>query len=367
MSRRAFPAALTKKSEPIVSQILRPRIWVSRPLFGDIIDRLRAFFDVEVETEDRSWTPGEVAFKLHEKQGAMLGVADPVTAEVIAQSAQLRAVANVAVGYDNLDLAALTAAGIVATNTPDVLNEAVADFAWALLLATARRVGEGERYVRADHWRTPSYNLLLGAEVHGRTLGILGMGRIGQAIARRAAGFRMPVIYHNRSRLDPAIERECNASHAGREELLRAADFLVLVLPLTAQSRHSIGAAELALMKPSAILVNVARGGIIDDAALVEALAGGRLAGAGLDVFENEPALHPLLPTLDNAVLTPHIASASVDTRRAMTSLAVDNLIAALGFGPNAGRPPNVLNPDALSFRSRSRPDQTRMDADESG
>jgi gluconate 2-dehydrogenase len=327
---------------------MRPRVWVSRPLFGDIIDRLRAFFDVEIEAEDRAWTPGEVAFKLHDKRGAMLGVADPVTAEAIAQAPQLRAVANVAVGYDNLDIAALTAAGIVATNTPDVLNEAVADFAWALLLATARRVGEGERYVRADQWRSPSYNLLLGAEVHGRTLGILGMGRIGQAIARRGAGFRMPVIYHNRSRLDAAIERECNASHVGREELLRAADFLVLVLPLSAQNRHSIGAVELAMMKPSAILVNIARGGIVDDAALVEALSGGRLAGAGLDVFENEPALHPLLPTLDNVVLTPHIASASVDTRRAMTSLAVDNLIAALGFGPNAGRPPNALNPEVL-------------------
>ncbi len=327
---------------------VRPRVWVSRPLFGDIIDRLRAFFDVEIETEDRAWTPGEVAFKLHDKQGAMLGVSDPVSDAVISQAPQLRAVANVGVGYDNLDLATLTAAGIVATNTPDVLNEAVADFAWALLLATARRVGAGERYVRAGAWRGPSYNVLLGAEVHGRALGILGMGRIGQAIARRGAGFRMKVIYHNRSRLEAITERECNAEYVGRDELLRAADFLVLVLPLTAQNRHAIGTAELALMKTSAILVNIARGGIVDDAALVEALSGGRLAGAGLDVFENEPALHPLLPTLDNVVLTPHIASASVDTRRAMTSLAVDNLIAALGFGPNAGRPPNVLNPEAL-------------------
>jgi gluconate 2-dehydrogenase len=327
---------------------MRPRVWVSRPLFSDILDRLRAFFEVEVETEDRPWTPGEVAFKLNDKQGAMLGVSDPVTTEVIAEAPRLRAVANVGVGYDNLDLAALTAAGIVATNTPDVLNEAVADFAWALLLATARRVGAGERYVRAGAWRGPSYNVLLGAEVHGRTLGILGMGRIGQAIARRGVGFRMRVLYHNRSRLEAITERECNAEYAGRDDLLRSADFLVLVLPLTRQTRHSIGAAELALMKPSAILVNVARGGIVDDAALVEALSGGRLAGAGLDVFENEPALHPLLPTLDNVVLTPHIASASVDTRRAMTSLAVDNLIAALGCGPNAGRPPNVVNPEAL-------------------
>jgi glyoxylate/hydroxypyruvate/2-ketogluconate reductase len=329
----------------------RPRVWVSRPLFGDIIDRLREFFEVEMEALDRAWPPAEVARKLHDKHGAVLGVADPVGATAIAQAPQLRALANVAVGYDNLDLAALTAAGIVATNTPDVLNEAVADFAWALLLAAARRVGEGERYVRAGRWRSPSYNLLLGAEVHGRTLGILGMGRIGQAIARRGAGFSMPVIYHNRSRLDADVERDCKAEYVGRDDLLRRADFLVLVLPLTRESRHAIGATELAQMRPSAILVNIARGGIVDDEALVAALSGGRLAAAGLDVYENEPALHPALLSLDNVVLTPHIASASIDTRRAMTSLAVDNLIAALGFGPCAGRPPNVLNPDASSFR----------------
>jgi glyoxylate/hydroxypyruvate/2-ketogluconate reductase len=322
----------------------RPRVWVSRPLFDDIIDRLREFFDVEAEAEDRVWTPAEVGAKLRDKHGAVLGVADPVDAHVIAQAPLLRALANVAVGYDNLDLAALTAAGIVATNTPDVLNEAVADFAWALLLAAARRVGEGERYVRSGRWEGWSYRRLLGVEVHGRTLGILGMGRIGQAIARRAAGFAMPVIYHNRSRLDAAIERDCRASYVVRDDLFRCADFLMLVLPLSARSRHAIGAAELALMKRSAILVNIARGGIVDDAALVDALKQGRIAGAGLDVFENEPRLHPAFATLDNVVVTPHIASAGLDTRRAMTSVAVDNLIAALGCGPAAGRPPNVLN-----------------------
>jgi gluconate 2-dehydrogenase len=327
----------------------RPRVWVSRPLFDDIIDRLREHFEVEYESEDHAWTRAQVAEKLRDKHGAVLGVGDPVDAAAIAQAAQLRALANNGVGYDNLDVAALSAAGIVATNTPDVLNEAVADFAWALLLATARRVGEGERYVRADRWKGWSYRLLLGNEVHGRTLGIFGMGRIGQAIAARAIGFRMPVIYHNRSRLNESIERECKASYVSREELLRRADYLVLVLPMSAQNRHAIGAAELTLMKPTAILINVARGGIVDDAALVAALSEGRIAAAGLDVFENEPALHPTLPGLDNVVLTPHIASASTDTRRAMTSLAVDNLIAALGYGPHAGRPPNVINPDVLN------------------
>jgi len=332
----------------------RPRVWVSRPLFDDIIDRLREYFDVEAETADHMWSRMQVAEKLGDKTGALLTVADPVDAAAVAAAPRLRAVANTAVGYNNLDIAALTAAGVVATNTPDVLTEAVADFAWALLLACARRVGEGERYVRARRWQGISYHLMLGAEVHGRTLGIFGMGRIGQAIARRASGFRMPVIYHNRSRLDAATESEVGARYVNRDELLRSSDFLVLVLPLTAETRHVIGAVELASMKPGAILVNVARGGVVDDGALAAALRSGRIAGAALDVFENEPALLPELTTMDNVVLTPHIASASVSTRRAMTSLAVDNLIAALDRGPHAGCPPNVVNPDALA-RTRRR------------
>ena len=332
----------------------RQRVWVSRPFFDDLIERLREFFDVEAENNDRAWTPVDMAAKVRDKHGVLLGVADPLNAAAVSEATCLRAVANVAVGYDNLDLAALSGAGIVATNTPDVLNEAVADFAWALLLATARRVSEGERFVRAGAWREPSYRLLLGAEVHGRTLGILGMGRIGQAIARRASGFGMPVVYHNRSRLNASLESECNAVYVARNELLARADFLVLVLPLSAGTRHAIGAHELAAMKRSAILVNVARGGIVDDVALVDALRDGTIAAAGLDVFENEPALHPGLVALDNVVLTPHIASASIDTRRAMTALAVENLIAALGCGPHAGRPPNMLNPEVLA-RQRER------------
>lgn len=327
---------------------IRPRIWVSRPFFDDIVDRLREHFDVEAESVDRSWSPAEVGARLRDKQGALIGVSDPVDAAAITQAGSLKAIANAAVGYNNLDLDALTARGIVATNTPDVLNDAVADFAWALLLATARRVGEAERFVRAGEWRQASYHLLLGADVHGATLGILGMGRIGQAIARRASGFSMPVLYHNRSQLDAATEHDCKATYVGRDELLRRADFLVLVLPYTPENRHAIGAAELALMKPGAMLVNIARGGIVDDAALVKALQERRIAAAGLDVFENEPALDPAFLELDNVVLTPHIASASLRTRRAMVDLAVDNLIAALGCGPDAGRPPNALNPEAL-------------------
>jgi glyoxylate/hydroxypyruvate/2-ketogluconate reductase len=329
----------------------RPRVWVSRPLFDDIIDRLREYCDVDAETEDHTWTSTQIAEKLRDKHGAILGVSDPLDAGAIAHAPSLRAVANTGVGFNNLDLKALTSAGIVATNTPDVLNEAVADFGWTLMLATARRVGEGERYLREGKWRGVSYHLMLGAEVHGRTLGIYGMGRIGQAIARRAFGFDMPVIYHNRSRADAAIERECRATYVSRDELLKRSDFLILVLPLTPETRHAIGAAELAQMKRTSILVNIARGGIVDDAALIAALREKRLAGAGLDVFENEPKFNPEFTTLDNVVLTPHIASAATDTRRAMTSLAVDNLLAALDVGPQAGRPPNVVNPDALQAR----------------
>ncbi len=329
----------------------RPRVWVTRPLFDDIVDRLREHFEVECETLDREWSRAEMAQKLRDKAGAILGVADPVDASVLAHAPLLRAVANRGVGYNNLDVAALSQAGVIATNTPGVLDETVADFTWALMLATARRVTEAERFLRSGQWQGMSFHLMLGGDLHGRTLGILGMGRIGQAVARRAVGFRMPVLYHNRTRLDEATERDCAARHVDRETLLREADFLVLALPMNAQTRHAIGAAELAQMKREAYLINIARGGVVDDAALIEALAARRIAGAGLDVFEREPAVPPAMLALDNVVLTPHIASASLATRRQMASMAVDNLIAALGCGPQAGRPAHVINADSLLAR----------------
>ncbi|MEO5669847.1 MAG: D-glycerate dehydrogenase, partial [Ramlibacter sp.] len=230
--------------------------------------------------------------------------------------------------------------------TPDVLTETTADFGFALLMATARRVTESEHYLRAGKWQRWSYDMFSGSDVHGSTLGILGMGRIGQGIARRGAhGFGMTVIYHNRSRLAPELESQCKARYVDKEELLKTADHLVLVLPYSPSSHHAIGAAELALMKPTANLVNIARGGIVDDAALATALRERRIAAAGLDVFEGEPKVHPGLLTVPNVVLTPHIASATVPTRMAMARLAADNLIAFLIHGKAL----NPLNPEVLS------------------
>jgi gluconate 2-dehydrogenase len=322
----------------------RPRVWLARPLFADITGRLDQYFDVlRTSPIADEYSPHEVAACLREVDGALVTLVERIGAKEIAEAAKLRAVANVAVGHDNLDIPALRGRGIVATNTPDVLTETTADLGFALLMATARRIAEAERWLREGQWMKWSFDTLLGRDLHGSTLGILGMGRIGQGIARRAAGFGMRTLYHNRSRLPEAVENEVKAGYAGFDELLARSDHLVLVLPYSKETHHVIDAAALAKMKPTATLVNVARGGIVDELALADALANGRLAAAGLDVYEGEPAVRPELLALRNVVLTPHIGSATLATRRAMVSLAVDNLTAALGFGPDAGRPPNVI------------------------
>lgn len=327
---------------------IKPKVLVARAIFPDVIDRLSQYFDVDANQRDDVLSPDDLRARLADKAGVLSTASERIDAHVIGGAPNLRAACNMAVGYNNFDMAALNAAGIMATNTPDVLNETTADFGWALLMATARRITESERWLRDGHWQKWAYDMFMGADLHGATLGIIGMGRIGQAIARRASGFDMRVIYHNRSRLDAGIEQRCNATYASKEALLREADHVVLVLPYTPESHHTIGAAELALMKPTATLVNVARGGIVDDAALADALKARRIAAAGLDVFENEPSVHPALLDVPNIVLTPHIASASEATRRAMANLAADNLIAALGFGPHAGCPPCLLNPQVV-------------------
>jgi len=340
---------------------MRPRVWVSRPTFDDVIARLQPHFEVTAESVETKFSPAELAAKLADCDAAIVGLKERVGAAELAGAKRLRIVANLAVGHDNLDLAALGAAGIAASNTADVLNESVADYAWALLLGASRRMGAAERWLRAGHWHTTEFKGWLGTDVRGRTLGILGMGRIGQAIARRAQGFGMPVLYHNRSRLPEAVERECRARLVDKATLLCESDCLMLVLPLTPETRHAIGAAELAQMKPTAVLVNVARGGIVDDAALAAALREGRLAAAGLDVFEGEPRVHPDLLALGNVLLSPHIASATTDTRRAMTTVAVDNVLAFFGHGPHAGHPPNLLNPEALALAGVTFPTHPKL------
>ncbi|CAD6562704.1 2-hydroxyacid dehydrogenase [Paraburkholderia sabiae] len=322
------------------------KILVARPIFPDVIERLKQHFDVEWNNGD-VLPADELKRRIADKDGA-LTAGDVIDASVLAVAPRLRVVSNMAVGYNNFDMAAFNASNVLGTNTPDVLNESTADFGWALMMAAARRIAESEHWLRAGKWDKWSYDGFLGSDLYGSTLGVIGMGRIGQALARRARGFNMNVIYHNRSRVSPEIEGELNATYASKEDLLRLADHVVLVLPYSAESHHTIGAAELALMKPTATLTNIARGGIVDDAALAVALREKRIAAAGLDVFEGEPKLNPALLGVPNVVLTPHIASATEATRRAMANLAADNLIAALGEGPRAGRPPNPINPDVI-------------------
>ena len=318
-------------------------ILVARAIFPDVLDALSAHFKVESNQTDEVWSGAELSRRMQGKLGALTTGSERIDAALLQANPQLRIVANMAVGYNNFDVPAMTAAGVLASNTPDVLTETTADFGFALLMATARRITESEHFLRAGKWTKWSYDMFAGAEVHGSTIGIIGMGRIGQGIARRAAhGFGMNVIYHNRSRLSPELEAECKARYVSKQELLQTADHVMLVVPYSAESHHTIGAAELALMKPSATLVNIARGGIVDDAALAKALAAGQIAAAGLDVFEGEPQVHPDLLKVPNVVLTPHIASATVKTRRAMAQLAADNLIAYLTRG-QALTPLNTL------------------------
>ena len=312
-----------------MSNASKPRLLIVRAIFPEVLARLEQSFEVESNQEDIVLSPVELARRLQGKQAALTTTADRIDAALLAACRDLKICANMAVGTNNFDLPAMATSGVAATNTPDVLTETTADFGFALMMATARRISEGEAYLRAGRWTKWGYDLLAGSDVHGATLGILGMGRIGQGIAKRGAlGFGMKVTYHNRSRLSAELEAECQASYVSKDELLQTADHLVLVLPYSAASHHTIGAAELAQMKPTATLVNIARGGIVDDAALAKALKVGQIAAAGLDVFEGEPTVHPDLLDLPNVVLTPHIASASLSTRRAMANLAADNLLA---------------------------------------
>ena len=324
-------------------------ILICRRVFPDIVARLREHFEVEANDADDVWSRDELIRRLQGKDGVFVTGTQAVDAALLDACPKLRAVCSLAVGYNNIDVAACTAHGVAVTNAPGVLTETTADFGFALVMAAARRISESEAFLRRGEWTKWSVDLFAGSDVHGATLGILGMGRIGQAIARRGAhGFGMKVIYHNRSPLPADVAESLGARYVSREALLRDSDHLVIVVPYSAESHHLVGAAELAQMKPTATLVNIARGGVVDDVALAAALRAGRIAAAGLDVFEGEPAVHPDLLACRNVVLTPHIASASLPTRRAMASLAAENLICLLD--PAAGRPaPTLLNPEVLT------------------
>lgn len=326
---------------------MRQKILITRPLFPDVVDRLRQYFDVTVNDGPR-YTSEQLHAALQDMDGVMVAGGEKIDDSVVRGLPRLKALCVSAAGYNNVDVAALTRAGIIGTNSPGPADETVADFTWGLMIATARRLVEAAHWVQDGHWKGSAGSRWFGANLCDKTLGIMGMGRIGQAIARRAIGFRMKVIYHNRRRLDPAIEAECRAEYRGKEELLGQADFIVLAMPYTPENYHLIGAKELGLMRPSAMLFNIARGGLIDEAALALALKENRIAGAGLDVFEGEPVVYPGLMGLPNAVLTPHIAGGTAEAQHGLANLAADNLIAALGIGPLAGRPPSVFNPEVL-------------------
>lgn len=321
------------------------KVLIARRAPAAVVEKLAAQFDVDFHQGEAPLTPDELRARLQGKVGAYITGTERITAELLDACPDLRAVCTMSVGYNHIDLAACTVRRVLVTNTPDVLTESTADFGFALLMATARRMSEGERLLRDGRWKSWAWDFLAGSDVHGATLGILGMGRIGQAIARRGRfGFGMKVIYHNRSRLPADIEAELGASYLTKEALLRQADHLILVLPYSAESHHCIAAPELALMKPTATLVNIARGGIVDEDALAAALRENRIAAAGLDVFEGEPRVNPALLTLPNVVLTPHIASATMPTRLAMADLAADNLVAAL----TGAKPLTPLNPEVI-------------------
>ena len=317
------------------------KVLVTRRLFPEIIARLSQHFEVDYHDDDQAMSPSALAVRVSDKAGMMLVLTDKLDANVIANAPLLKVATNVAVGYNNIDLAACTAAKIMATNTPGVLNETTADMVWTLLMTSARRVVAADKWTRAGGWQSWKFlDPWLGQDVHGATLGILGMGRIGQAVARRAQGFDMRVIYHNRTPQADVV----GPKWVDKATLLAESDFIVLMVPYSPATHHLIGAAELAQMKPTAHLVNVARGGVVDDAALIEALKNHQIGGAGLDVFEGEPALNPGFFELDNVTLTPHIGSSSRATRMAMAMCAADNLIAAL----SGKTPPNLLNPEAF-------------------
>lgn len=324
---------------------MKPQVLVTRVIPEAALAVIRQACDMQLDLHDQPLTPQALQQAVVGKHGVLALVTDRIDAAVLEAGTELKVVSTVAVGYDNIDVATATRRGIVITNTPGVVTESTADLTWALLCCVARRIAEGDRYIRAGKWRDWTLLLMAGGDIHGKTLGICGMGRIGQAVARRARGFNMRVVYHNRQRLTPALEAELQATWMPKAALLQQADFVTLHVPLSAATTHFIGAAELRLMRPTAYLINAARGPVVDETALIQALQEGWIAGAALDVFENEPHVPAALQALENVVLVPHVGSASVETRTRMAVMAAENLVAIL----QGTHTPHVVNPAVLT------------------
>lgn len=323
---------------------MKPRVLITRVLPEPALEVVRQACEVQLDPLDQQLTPAALQQAVVDKHGVLCLITDRIDASVLDAAAALKVVSNIAVGYDNIDVAAATQRGILVTNTPGVVTESTADLTWSLLCSIARRIAEGDRYIRAGKWREWTLMLMAGGDIYGKTLGIFGMGRIGQAVARRAQGFHMRVLYHNRHRLEPALEAAFNATWVDKPTLLQQADFVSVHVPLSAATTHFIGAAELRLMRPTAYVINAARGPVVDEAALIQALQQGWIAGAALDVFEHEPHVPPALQELENVVLVPHIGSASVATRTRMAVMAAENLVAVL----RGASTPHIVNPAAL-------------------
>lgn len=324
---------------------MKPKVFVSRMLPQAALDIISQNCDMELNTADMRLSKQELINKIRDKEGLLCLLTDIIDAEVLNSNSNLKIVANVAVGYNNIDVTTATQNRIMVANTPGVLDDTTGDFTWALLMAIARRVVEADKFTRAGLFKEWGLQLFLGADVYGKTLGIVGMGRIGQVVARRAQGFDMRILYYDVVRAKPEVEERYKASFVDKDTLLRESDFVTLHVPLFPETTHFMSTREFNLMKPTAFLINASRGPVVDENALVEALRAKRIAGAALDVYEKEPEVHPGLISLDNVVLAPHIASASVETRTKMAVMAAENLVA----GVTGKRPPNLVNTEVLS------------------
>ena len=311
---------------------MRPAVLVARSVFPEVLACLSSVAEVDHNVSDEIFAPERLRQRAQGCAGVVACLTEKIDAAFFDACPTVRVVSNIAVGYNNIDVPEASKRGVMVTNTPGVLDDTTADLTFALVMATARRITETETRLRRGEWKKGfALQQWLGSDIHHATLGIIGMGRIGQTIARRASGFEMKVLYHNRTRLDTATEAKLKATFASKEAVLSQADFVVVMVPYSPATHHLIKAGDLALMRSSAILINTARGGVVDDVALIAALREKRIAGAGVDVFENEPALNPEFLELDNVVLTPHIGSATRATRMKMAMLAAENLLAALG------------------------------------